>query len=73
MNSLFKPYPYFAGHFTFKNVPLRLEQAHYSINENLVLFLGCRPYGPEAGPGQRSLALSVIVSRSDGVLEANTP
>ncbi len=29
----------------------------YFASENLVLPPGCRPYGPEAGPGQRQSAM----------------
>ena len=37
--------------------------------ENLVLPPGPRPYGPEAGPGQNSMALPVNMLSGIGVLE----
>ncbi len=41
----------------------------YSNIENLVLPPGCRPYGPEAGPGHRKLAWPLRKPWSDGILE----
>ena len=47
----------------------KVQNVFYSNIENLVLPPGCRPYGPEAGPGHRKLAWPLRKPWSDGILE----